>query len=346
MNHNKKNVIVYDCEDDEIQPFVEGVNRTSTVKFEMIQRRRSIAENHHRTGKIGDLKRYIDYFQGGLQLYIHRRDYAHIVCWQQFYALTYGYYCNLFGNKTQCEVIACNFAFKEKRGKTKTVYKKFIQKSLRGNNVSYLHIPSKNYAKRICADFNYNKDNIIISTFGISDVWNKYSILAAPDGYKKNSYMLAIGRSNRDYDFLIDVWEKVHYPLVIISDTYKGTTNNPYIKIRRDIGGEDQYAWINNCKANIICLKDGNIASGDTVLLTSMSLAKIVVVSSPSTLAEMYIENKKNGLIINKHIEEFRDTIKEIIEGKYDYLGAQARKIFLGKYSREHLGEEIGKYIK
>lgn len=345
MKHSK-NIILYDTDEFELIPILNGVNSKSTYKFELYQRPENIELNKHRSGKIDDIKRYVNYFRGGWSLFLHRNDYKRIICWQQFYALTYAFYCNIFHTKKCNQVIACNYTYKEKKGLVKRPYYWFMKKCLERDIVDYIHIPSNLYADRICKEFHYGKNKIIVHPFGILDDIERLSKLTSPKGFEKDGYFLSIGRSNRDYDFLVKVWEDIHYPLVIISDAYKKECSNPYITIRNDIGADDQYEWINNCKANIICLNDGNIASGDTVLLTSLSLGKIVVVSAPSTLAEMYVVSEVNGISVQKNIDMFRKIIQDIIGDKYCFIGKNARRSFLERFERGELGKEIGKYVK
>ena len=42
-----------------------------------------------------------------------------------------------------------------------------------------------------------------------------------PEKIKSTDYVLAIGRSNRDYNFLFSSWQGINETLVIISDTFK-----------------------------------------------------------------------------------------------------------------------------
>ena len=345
MKHNE-NIILYDTDEFELIPIQDGVNSVAPYRFDLYQRPENVELNKHRSGKKDELKRYINYFKGGWYLFFHRKEYKHIICWQQFYALTFGFFCNIFHTKKTCQVIAGNYTYKEKGGKAKKPYYWFMKKALERDIVDYIHIPSNLYADRICKEFGYDKRKIIVHPFGIIDEYDKFSVLPSPVGFEKDSYFLAIGRSNRDYDFLVKVWEGIEYPLVLISDVYKRKVDNPYVTIRNDVGADDQYEWINNCKANIICLNDGNIASGDTVLLMSMMLERLVIVSSPSTLAEMYVENGKNGISVDKDIEKFRKVIRDTIDGKNDQVGKLARESFLKRFERKHLGKEFGKYVE
>ena len=220
-----------------------------------------------------------------------------------------------------------------------------MKKSLERNTIDFIHVSSKKHAKLVCEKLGYEMNKIIIHTFGVDDNYKKYACLETPDGYIKDGFFLSIGRSNRDYDFLLKVWEKISYPLVIICDTYNKKSKNPFVEIKNNINGKEQYTWINNCKANIIIAKDNDVASGDTVLLTSMSLGKLVIVSSQSTLDEMYIKNNINGVAVNKNILCFRETVMKIIEGKYMISQTRIRNSFLKNFTRKALGNEVGKYI-
>lgn len=89
--------------------------------------------------------------------------------------------------------------------------------------------------------------------------------------------------------------------LVIASDTWRPTEQLPKNVIHKtDIEYEDSFAWFNNCNLCITPISDGSICSGDTVLLTGMMFGKPVVVTTPSTLSEMYVENDVNGVCIEK----------------------------------------------
>ena len=160
------------------------------------------------------------------------------------------------------------------------------------------------------------------------------------------SYALAIGRSNRDYDFLIDAWESIDYPLVIICDTYKKDIDNKNITLLNDVAGADSYPYIANCGLMIVPIADSTICSGDTVLLNAMSLKRKVIVTAPSTLAEMYVKDKKNALLAKKDAEQFRETVESVLySDEYNDLGEKARLSFLNSFSRESMGTRVSEFI-
>ena len=163
----------------------------------------------------------------------------------------------------------------------------------------------------------------------------------------KQGYALSIGRSNRDFDFLISAWKDIDYPLVIISDTYTGNNGgNKNIRIITNVAGKESYPWIANSSLAIIPIDDGTICSGDTVLLTSLAMKKKMLITEPSTLAEMYIVHEKNGISSPKDEIVFANFAKDLLfTDKYDYLCDNARDCFLKKYSREGMGREASKFV-
>ena len=337
----RKNIILCDCKADEVASLCASINADIQNPFEI----KSHISNWKRTGKFSELKRYAKYFAVALKYFFKRKDYDVIIGWQQFYALIFGFYCSVFHVKKSNTVVALNFTYKEKKGKAASLYRWFMKRCLCG--LDYIHVLSHNYADEISKSFNFPIDKILVTPFGINDPYDKFSRLAFPSDAPKDGYVLAIGRSNRDYDFLIGAWENINYPLVIISDTYGGNNgSNSNVRIIGNVAGEDSYPWIANCKAMVIPIDDGSICSGDTVLLTALAMKKKVLITSPSTLAEMYIVHGENGLSVEKEKSRFEALVNNMLfTDKYDYLCENARESYLNNYSRTSMGKKIGEKI-
>lgn len=333
----KQNILLADCRQEEVAGFVQNLqyeDKTFQVKAHI--------SNWRRTGAISELRRYSKYFLVALRYFLGRRKYGAVAAWQQFYALIFCFYCSVFRVKKTNMVAALNYTYKEKRGKWAGVYRWFMHKCMNPAYLDYIHVPSAAYADIVSRDFSFPRDRIIVTTFGVNDRWEHFSSLAVPGGMKKDGYALAIGRSNRDYDFLIHAWSGIDYPLVIISDTYKGSTDNENVTILRDVVGEASYPWIASCGVMIVPIDDETICSGDTVLLTAMSAKRRIVVTAPSTLAEMYVKDKKNALLAPKTEKEFCDVVRAALDSEvYRDLGDQARESFLTCFSRESMGLRI-----
>ncbi len=340
----KQNIILCDCEIDEVKDLKDGLESLDNDIYIYIYQIKSHIANWKRKGKLSEVKRYLKYFRIGFKYFVHRKKYNVIIGWQQFYVLILSYFCSIFHVKKRNKLVVMNFTYK-KKNKFGKIYHSFMAKCLNPKYIDYIHVLSKNYATEISKEFNFPLDRIIVTYFGISDHYEEYSKLTRPSKYKDTKYALSIGRSNRDFDFLINSWDNIDYHLVIISDKYEGQTNNPNIEILRDVCGDDSYPWIANCECMIIPIDDGSICSGDTVLLTAMSLKKKVIVTTPSTLAEMYVENNKTAFCINKTKEELEEAMNKIISSSDNSIGENARSCFLENYSRKQLGINVAKAI-
>lgn len=337
-----KYVVLADCIPDEVQTFVDGLEYKGQ-KFQID----SYISNWRRTGILSELKRYATYFSVGFQYFLKRRQYDAIVGWQQFYALIFCFFCGLFRVKKTTMVIAFNYTYKEKKGKVASIYRWFMEKCMDGDYLDYIHVPSREYAAVVAEQFHFPRERIIVMGFGVNDCYAEFSALSVPPSCQKDGYALAIGRSNRDYDFLIRAWEGIEYPLVIISDTYKGSAQNDNVVILRNVAGKESHPWIANCGLMVIPIDDASICSGDTVLLTAMAAKRKIIVTAPSTLAEMYVVDGKNAVLAPKKDAAFRRIVTEVLYGeKFADLGNGARQSFLQSHSRQSMGSNLTKAIR
>lgn len=338
----KKNIVLADCVPEEVATLLEGLEQNLGI-FDI----KSHIANWKRTGKKSELKRYIEYFKVGFYYFVHRNQYDIIIGWQQFYVLIFAFFCNIFHVKKVNTLIALNFTYKAKNGSLSGIYRWFMKKCIKPQYMDYLHVLSENYADIISREFHFPRERILVTGFGVPDMYTEFSKYTVPKGYQKNGYALSIGRSNRDFDFLISAWEKIDYPLVIISDTYDKKIVSEKIKIFNNIAGEESYPWIANCNLMIIPIQDGNICSGDTVLLNAMSCKKNILVTIPSTLAEMYVVDGENAVLSKKDENMFHMKVNEILfQNKYEGMGDCARKYFVERYSRKAMGQRLGVLIK
>lgn len=190
-------------------------------------------------------------------------------------------------------------------------------------------------------------DKFIITTFGIPDT----AAEVQGDNPLGKDYILSIGRSNRDFDFLVEVWKSpllARHTLVILSDTWMPTTSLPKNIIwQNNIVGEASRVWFKYATACITPIDDGNIASGDTVLLTGMMHAKPTIITTPSTLAEMYILDGENGICVPKDADKAAERIATVLNSNEQLmlLGQAARKSYLQNFSRESMGRAIGEVL-
>lgn len=333
----KRNVVLADCDPEEVRSLAEAL---SSEKHTFVTE--SFIANGKRTGVLSELKRYGIYFWVGIRTFLFRKRYDKIVGWQQFYVLIYCFLCNVFKVKKVNTVVALNYTYKDKHNFLGGLYKWFMRKCMSVAYLDYIHVLSEQYAHIISEEFSFPRERILVERFGVNDCFEEFSKLPPASGFLKDGYALAIGRSNRDYDFLIEAWKGIEYPLVIISDTYGRTADAKDITILNDVVGEESYPWIANCGVMILPIKDGSICSGDTVLLTAMSAARKIIVTKPSTLAEMYITDGQNAVLAEKEAEALRTAVKQIVQSDdYADLGMKARDSYLKHFSRQSMAARL-----
>lgn len=338
----KTNVLLVDCAPEEVRSFADGLSSQGRP-FAI----RSHIANWKRTGAVSELRRYGAYFAAGFSAFLHRKEYDYIVGWQQFHALIFCFFCALFHVKKQNVVTALNFTYKEKTGPLAGVYRRFMEKCLSGGYMDHLHVLSESYADEVSRMFSFPRERILVSPFGVDDLYADTASLSAPEGFERGGYALAIGRSNRDYDFLIRAWEEIDLPLVIISDTYKGEAKAEHITLLDNVDVSRSYRWILNCGLMILPIDDPSVCSGDTVLLTAMSMERKIIVTAPSALAEMYITDGDNGLLSEKTVPALgRAVSKALSSPDCADLGARARKSYLDHYSRQSMGRKLSALLR
>jgi glycosyltransferase involved in cell wall biosynthesis len=339
--HHHLNAVLVDCEAETVRTFADGLEATTHRPWRL-------EETLNNTGHGSALKvlgRYVGYFMTPLRAFGHRRDYACIVGWQQFYANIFAFWCHLFRVQKPCVVVAANFTYKAKPGLVGWLYYRFMKFCVCNNYMDYLHVPSHKYADRCVAELGIPRQKFIVTTFGIPDEWARWQRVARPQA---EAYTLSIGRSNRDFDFLVEAWREEPLrgqQLVIISDTYQPHAPLPEgVRLIQNVRDDASMPWLAHCSLLVIPIADGNIASGDTVLLTGMQFEKTVVVTRPSTLAEMYVTDSEDGIVLDKEVASSARRMAALLhdDAERSRIGHAARQSYLAHFSRRSLGEQVG----
>ena len=162
--------------------------------------------------------------------------------------------------------------------------------------------------------------------------------------YDEKNYIIAPGRSNRDYKFLIESLKDENYNVKIICDSIPKKKDGK-IQIYTDVMGDKYFSMLKNADCVIIPLKDDKISSGQLVILQSMQL-KIPIIVTESLGIRDYIKDGYNGIIINKNKKDLLNALK-LLEDK-DFrqrIVDNAYRDYLEKYSLDSLGKKIGKII-
>lgn len=331
----KENVILvdYDAPNDwEFHKVIEKATGNNWSVYKAISN-----ENHG--GILQKLIRYAKYFLVPMKIAKNHKNYNKVLAWQQFYGLILAFYFRVFHIRNVPEIVVMTFIYKPKKSFAGKVYDKFMRYIVTSGYIKYFIVFSESEKKRYASYFNVSETQFVFETLGHEDKTQEVPISNADDFY------LAAGRSNRDYEFLVNAWGKRKEQLKIICDTLslKNIPNN--IRILSDCHDDDYFAELAKCKAVIIPLENTHISSGQLVIIQAMMYGKPVIVTENDTV-EDYVDAGRTGLVIKKTEKDLSAAMAALSnETYYKEISAAEREQYKSKFSIYAMGTEIGKLL-
>jgi len=334
----RENVVLMDSSYEEAEEFIRGLQDQTGEPWRAIV----CNSNKGRQG-LSNAIRYLKYFVFPFVIFCQRKRFKTIIGWQEFYGLIYAFYCKLFGVKKCNTLIIKNLIYKPKKGLLGKIYYKFMSFIVKSEYIDTYICASKTMVQYCCEAFEEDEARFVFIPFGVNDFSAKYE----QDYEATNDYILALGRSNRDWDFLLDAAKGINYPVKIICDELHANECPDNVEILNSVWGDQTYKYIYNCKCMIIPIADGRIASGDTVLLMAMSFGKPIIITKPSCLADDYVTNRYNGIVIEKYIEQFKAAVDMIFDDEklYHQLSENGRRHYLEHHSLYSYGKSVGELL-
>lgn len=261
------------------------------------------------------LRHYVPYFLFPLQIFFIRNRYQIIMGWQQFFGLILAYYCKLFRVRKYPKIIILTFIYKEKKGIIGKKYFSFMKKILQSKYI-YKIIVYSQHEKDYYTDFFSLPEGIIEHCLYADSegtaVKNKY-IQENNQRTVDTAYFIAPGRSNRDYDFLVQELANSKYRVRIICDNYKSKKDADNITIYSNVFGEQYTQMMKDAYAVIVPLSDENISSGQLVFLKAMQYGKPIIVTANKSITD-YVKNDFNGIIVEKDGSQLRKKMEQLLE--------------------------------
>lgn len=301
---NNKNVILIDNDKEQMKEFKEGIEKCSNQKWDFILEQTNKENN--------EVIRYLKYFIFSLKIFLKRKKINSIVAWQQFYGIIFAFYCRVFHVKKINNLYICTFIYKDKK-RIKRLYYKFIKYAISSKYVDKIICFSKSECENYAKIFNIDKNKFIYLNLGIKKIDTKK--------YKTNSkekYILSCGKSNRDYNFLIDALKDTKYNVKIICNNLKKESMKN-IQIYNNTFGEEYFKMLANCYCVVIPLKDKKISSGQLVLLQAMQFKKPIIITDTVTV-KTYVKNLDNGILIKNTKENLIESLEKLYTDKELYI--------------------------
>lgn len=297
--------------------------------------------------------RYFKYLFFPLEVYLKRKRFGKMFAWQVFYAVGFGFYDRLLGGRADNLVVGKNLIYRPKGGWLGRLYLKWLKYAAgRGRKELYL-VSSQAYRNYLEEQVGVEGDRVKAMPFGKEDFTQTPEARAPRTenaDWPAGGYLLALGRSNRDYDWLVKALEGTGRKLHIISDEYRPARIPENVRISNNLSGLQVLPHLRDAAAMVLPLADGRIDSGETVLLMGYMFGKPVVVTGPSCLATDYVRDGETGLVVEKDAggKALREALARLEgePGLAERLGPAARKEYEEKHSELEYGRRIGAWLR
>lgn len=337
----RKNVILVDFKPRKDWEFLKLLNFYAPFDVNGVVSNKSFFHT-----KLGNIVRYLIYFFYPLFfLILKSRNYDRILGWQQFFGINYAFWCRLLHLKKRHYLAISTFIYKSRGGGEKRKLGRLYYKYFKWS------IDNKYVDKIIC--FSSTEPRYYAETFNMPLVKFSYVPLGMTkiDGINtvKGDYVFSTGRSNRDYDFLIETFSETNIKVRIASGgyVYRGDADISNVEVLQGCYGKDMLEEMAHSFCVVIPLKDTHVSSGQLVILQAMQLGKPVIVTENDT-AEDYIENGQTGYIIKKNKEDLLATINGLKDNNnlYRDISNKAGSAFEERYSLSRFARHIWDQIK
>lgn len=297
---DRKNVVLTDFVwDDNKSEFMISLNKFNKLgrKWESL----GLPFDMH----LGKLRSRLRWFSFCWGVFRHIKEWNEILAWQQFFGIILASYCRIFHVRKTFRIHVMTFIYKERSGFLGHVFKRCIRYAIESRYVDSLIVfGGEKEVEYYRQCFPTCSDKFVALPLGISKIKGLGAV-------NDKDFILAAGRSNRDYEFLIDALENTTYRVLILTDEPLNHVLPDNIKLMTNVGLPKMFDYLNVAKCVVIPLKNSHISSGQLFFLQAMQLRKPVIVTENDTLG-VYIEHEQNGLIIPKTREALLDALERL----------------------------------
>lgn len=333
------NIVLIDSNQEEGKEFRKALYDTTGIEWQVLDYK----SNGSRTNWVSNISRYLKYFVFPFRFFLDRKNIKNIIAWQQFYGLIFAFYCRLFHVKKVNTLIVMTFIYKKKIGFIGDIYHKFMKYIVASGYIDLFTCTADRERELYSKLFNVDIDKFVFVPWGgVLDHSNE----VCEDELSKQKYLFAPGRSNRDWEFLINSLRGTKYNLKIACDELDNKVIDN-IEIYNNIHENKMWRYIKNCFCIVISIKDTSISAGQTVLVQAMQFKKPLIITKSQGLTDDYIIDGYNGIVIEKNQEELINAIDKLRNNPkfYDEIVKNAYKNYKERYSIYQLGKNIGKAI-
>lgn len=293
--------------------------------------------NHYHGSIIDKFKRFFWYFVFPLRMIFLRGNFERIIAWQQFYGLNFAFWSRLFHLRKVNDLTVMTFIYKKKNGFLGKIYHKYMCFIVKSKYIDRFICFSKEESEYYPSLFGVDKERFVFIPVGISPIIN---VPQRDDGY-----IFATGRSNRDYIFLMSVFNKTTtYKCKIACDTLTcNSTEN--VTILNNCHGTEMIELMAHCHCVAIPLKDTTISSGQLVILQAMALGKPVICTDADGIRDY--TSAETTIMVPNSIEKWINAFGILYNEKdrYEIMCKVSKKTFEERFTNKAMFSNIAKIV-
>lgn len=288
---------------------------------------------------IGNIFRYLCYFLVGFITALRSSRYDTIVTWQQFHGVAYAFFCRLFGIRKRAKCVILTFIYKPKQGKLGSLFRKFVKYSIDNEYIDKIVVYSAKEREFYSELLNIDIEKFVFIPLGVEPVKTVRSA--------RGNYIFSSGRSNRDYNFLINALAHKKYQVHIACAGFKpDDDSDPNMEVLHKCFGEDMLKQMARSFCVVIPLQDAHISSGQLVILSAMQLGKPVIVTKNDSVGE-YVVDGETGFIIDKEPEALIEAVEKLFKDSklYKRMADNSIRKFENEFTLSSFGTRLSKLI-
>ena len=232
---SKINAVLIDFSMGAKWSFLEKLTSVSSEQWNSL----SCQTNQYHGSKLSSLKRMFWYFMFPMQIVLKRKKIGKIIAWQQFYGLNFAFWCRLLHLKKVNDLTVMTFIYKRKSGGAGFLYHQYMKFIVTSKYIDRFICFAKEECDYYSESFGVDKSKFVFVSLGKAETYDVPIV--------DERYIFATGRSNRDYDFLIDALNGTHYHLVIACDTYQQKSECKKIEVLKDCHGKQMSELMAKC---------------------------------------------------------------------------------------------------
>lgn len=329
---NKYNCVLVDFDyQKENSDFVKILENTTSCKWVINQK----VTNHLHGGILKNIIRFIIYFIYPLKILRKRKKIDKIIGWQQFYGLNYAFWCRTFRLEKVNDLTIMTFIYKKKSGVIGFLYHKYMQYIVTSKYIDRFICFAKEECSYYSDLFGIAKDKFVFIQLGEGDLRTRNADIC------DNGYLFATGRSNRNYDFIIDILANTPYKLIIACDDYKRHNLPQNIAVLSDCYGDDMLSMMAKCHCVVVPLKDLTMSSGQLVVLQAMSMGKPVICTKSYGIRD-YIINEETGLLVDNNRHDWLDALSCLDDKKiWSFISKRSLAVYKYNFTQHAMYKRI-----